>query len=164
MQTLQNEKLSCANEEDNGYDCFAIRTYIGSTGQTVGHLPMEISRLTYFLLKTMCNCVCNPFIHQLSDIAFVSRWIRNSMQSYNFNGWNHQKQTNHRNVLDVLYKEPGSTAVLGTFLKHHDTINATKTLVKIKAKEKEPYLQIQMIWWKAVKKLASPTDYARFFF
>ena len=42
----------------------------------------------------------------------------------------------YKERLDVLYTEPGSTAVLGSFLKHHDTINATKTLVKIKANGK----------------------------
>ena len=50
-QPEENEQLCCAHEVDNAFDCFAIKTFVGSTGRTVGHLPMEISPPTKFLLQ-----------------------------------------------------------------------------------------------------------------
>ena len=37
-------------EKDNPYDYFAIKTYQKADGKVVGHLPMEISRPTKYLL------------------------------------------------------------------------------------------------------------------
>ena len=42
------EHLSCTHELGNMFDMFAIKTCQGN--RTVGHLPMEISRATKFLL------------------------------------------------------------------------------------------------------------------
>lgn len=44
-----NEKLLCSYERDNPFDVFAIRT-CNDDGDTVGHLPRELSRVTKFLL------------------------------------------------------------------------------------------------------------------
>ena len=43
------EELKCAHEVGNEYDVFSVKTCQGS-GETVGHLPGEISRATKFLL------------------------------------------------------------------------------------------------------------------
>ena len=43
------EKLICTHERNNPFDDFAIKT-VKSSGQTVGHLPMELSRITKFLI------------------------------------------------------------------------------------------------------------------
>lgn len=47
--TLEDE-LFAKHEEDNAFDFFAIKICLKNTGTTVGHLPMEISRPTKFLL------------------------------------------------------------------------------------------------------------------
>ena len=44
------DELYCRHEEDNPFDFFAIKICMKNTGETVGHLPMEISRATKFLL------------------------------------------------------------------------------------------------------------------
>ena len=49
----ENQVLSCEHELDNPYDLFAIKTCLsepGSDPQTVGHFPLELSRITKFLL------------------------------------------------------------------------------------------------------------------
>ena len=46
---LESEVLECHHEFGNVFDMFAIKT-CKSNGQTVGHLPREISRVTKFLL------------------------------------------------------------------------------------------------------------------
>lgn len=45
----KSEVLSCEHEENNPYDLFAIKT-CQENGRIVGHLPIEISRITKFLL------------------------------------------------------------------------------------------------------------------
>ena len=45
----KSEKLVCAHDANNPFDDFAIRT-MNNSGQTVGHLPMELSRITKFLI------------------------------------------------------------------------------------------------------------------
>ena len=45
----ESEVLQCSHELENDFDLFAIKT-CKPEGQIVGHLPMEISRVTKFLL------------------------------------------------------------------------------------------------------------------
>ena len=42
---VENEELHCYHEKYNLYDKFAIKT-VHKNGETVGHLPREISRVT----------------------------------------------------------------------------------------------------------------------
>ena len=51
-QPIENETLQCDHESDNDYDLFAIKTCRDAEfhSQIVGHLPLEISRFTKFLL------------------------------------------------------------------------------------------------------------------
>ena len=45
----ESQVLQCSHELENGFDLFAIKTCT-SEGEIVGHLPMEIARVTNFLL------------------------------------------------------------------------------------------------------------------
>ena len=51
-QPKENETLQCDHESDNDYDLFAIKTCRDAEfhSQIVGHLPLEISGFTKFLL------------------------------------------------------------------------------------------------------------------
>ena len=51
-QPKENETLQCDHEQDNNYDLFAIKTCRDAEfhPQIVGHLPLEISWFTKFLL------------------------------------------------------------------------------------------------------------------
>ena len=46
---VESEKLICMHELNNAFDRFAIKT-VSQSGSTVGHLPMELSRVTKFYL------------------------------------------------------------------------------------------------------------------
>ena len=49
-QPEENEILECYHEQGNIWDIFAIKTCQSNSVIPVGHLPMELSRLTKFLL------------------------------------------------------------------------------------------------------------------
>ena len=44
------QELECFHEKDNPYDFFAIKVTDIISGMTMGHLPMENSRVAKFLL------------------------------------------------------------------------------------------------------------------
>ena len=48
---MESELLNCSHEKDNPYDVFSIKVFKAeSPGITVGHLPMEISRITKYII------------------------------------------------------------------------------------------------------------------
>ena len=47
--------LNCFHEEGNTFDRFAIKVCEKDKNEIVGHLPMEISRVTKFLLDRGAN-------------------------------------------------------------------------------------------------------------
>ena len=49
-QPTEGQTLDCLHEKDNPFDFFAIKVMEQDSGKTVGHLPMENSRATKFLL------------------------------------------------------------------------------------------------------------------
>ena len=53
----ENEQLDCVYEPDNVFDRFAIKT-VANNGDTVGHLPKEISRVTKYFLDRGFTMKC----------------------------------------------------------------------------------------------------------
>ena len=53
----EGELLKCAHEVDNPYDMFSMKICKPDSNEIVGHLPMEISRITKFILDR--GAVCN---------------------------------------------------------------------------------------------------------
>ena len=53
----ENEKLDCFYEPGNVFDQFAIKT-VDERGETVGHLPKEISRVTKYFLDRGISMHC----------------------------------------------------------------------------------------------------------
>ena len=53
--TEPKQTLNCFHEEGNTFDRFAIKVCKKDKNEIVGHLPMEISRVTKFLLETGAN-------------------------------------------------------------------------------------------------------------
>lgn len=53
----ENEKLDCMHEPGNVFDRFAIKT-VDERGETVGHLPKEISRVTKYFLDRGFSMYC----------------------------------------------------------------------------------------------------------
>ena len=52
---FQNPNRLCFHEERNTFDRFAIKVCEKDKNEIVGHLPMEISRVTKFLLDRGAN-------------------------------------------------------------------------------------------------------------
>lgn len=53
----ENEELDCIHEPDNVFDRFAIKT-VNKDGDTVGHLPKELSRVTKYFLDRGFTMKC----------------------------------------------------------------------------------------------------------
>ena len=51
-QPQPEQRLVCSHENNNPYDFFAIKVTVPESGTTVGHLPMENSRVTKYILDT----------------------------------------------------------------------------------------------------------------
>ena len=56
-QPKENEKLICLHDPGNTFDRFAIKT-VSENGETVGHLPKEISRITKYFLDRGASMYC----------------------------------------------------------------------------------------------------------
>ena len=56
-QPQEKEKLLCLYESGNAFDRFAIKT-VKENGETVGHLPREISRVTKYFLDRGITMHC----------------------------------------------------------------------------------------------------------
>ena len=50
------ELLKCIHEEDNSYDIFSMKVCKPGSDEIVGHLPMEISRITKFIVDRGGKC------------------------------------------------------------------------------------------------------------
>ena len=141
-QPEENERPFCAHEADNPYDCFTIRTYVGSTGKTVGHLPMEISRPTKFLLQrgaivfaTLSSTTYRRSPLVQGGLEIPCKVTINMAETLK----NKQIIDRYKEMVDVLYSEPDGSAVLGSLLHH--TIDVPKTPKQIKARKKESELK-----------------------
>ena len=118
-QPEENERLFCAHEADNPYDCFAIRTCVGSTGKTVGHLPMEISRPTKVLLQrgaivfaTLSSTTYRRLPLVQGGLEIPCKVTINMAETLK----NKQIIDRYKEMVDVLYSEPDGSAVLGPLM------------------------------------------------
>ena len=56
-RSKENENLICLYEAGNPFDRFAIKT-VNESGEIVGHLPKEISRVTKYFLDRGASMYC----------------------------------------------------------------------------------------------------------
>lgn len=138
-EPIENEELDCAHEADNPYDYFAIKICSrGSNSRTVGHLPMEISRPTKFLLLRGAKIVArltstsyrrSPLMQGGLEIpcsvtVFMSLTLKNK-----------EIIKLYKDMIDAHYTEPDETAVVGSFLHH--TISLPLPVNQEKRKRKQ---------------------------
>ena len=50
------ELLKCTHEEDHLYDIFSVKVCKPDSDEIAGHLPMEISRITNFIVYRGAKC------------------------------------------------------------------------------------------------------------
>ena len=59
------QTLNCFHEEGNTFDRFAIKVCEKDKNEIAGHLPMEISRVTKFLLDRGANVAAKLAMYEL---------------------------------------------------------------------------------------------------
>ena len=140
-QPTENECLDCGHEEDNPYDYFAIKTCQRPTGKIVGHLPIEISRSTKFLLDRGARITAtlsstsyyrSPLVQGGLEIpclveVFMPRTIKNK-----------ELISKYREMVEMLYQQTDGRPVLGNILVHGE---ATDSQQNIAGEEIEDYLR-----------------------
>ena len=115
----EGEILECIHDENNAYDAFSIKVCKSNNAQSaVGHLPMEISRITKFILqrgaivKAMVTGKCyrrSPLIQgglQVPCLLTVAK--PGSIM-------NHLLIAHYENLLGELYQEPKYEEIMDTF-------------------------------------------------
>lgn len=117
-----SETLECLHEFGNAFDMFAVKT-CRSTGQTVGHLPREISRVTKFLLDrgavvhatlTTTDYRRSPLVQGGLEIACkVTVKMPGTVK-------NHMLMDRYLELVTSLYAEPKNEVILGSFLSNVD--------------------------------------------
>ena len=105
----RNEVLNCFHESNNPFDMFAIQVCKIQTNKMVGHLPMEISRITEFLIDRGA-----VFQAKLTSTYYRrSPLVRGGLEipceitvGMNKNASNNALLERYDNLLNDLYLEP----------------------------------------------------------
>ena len=114
----ESEVLQCSHELENAFDLFAIKT-CNPEGQIVGHLPMEIARVTKFLLDrgvviiatlNTTNYRRSPLVQGGLEIACkVTVRVPGTIKNY-------MLMDRYLELVRTLYAEPKDEIILGSFL------------------------------------------------
>ena len=114
------EILTCIHERNNVFDRFAIMTMKTDSGRTVGHLPLEISRVTKFLLDrgaeirvklTETHYRRSPLVQGGLEIPCV---LVAKMNSYSVR--NQMLLQKYLELVKQLYIEPKNEEIVGSFM------------------------------------------------
>ena len=116
----EGEILECLYEENNPYDVFSIKVCKSNNAQSVvGHLPMEISRITKFILQRDARAQAtvtgkhyrrSPLIQGGLEVpCLVTVTMPRSIM-------NHLLIAQYEKLLGELYLEPKDEEIMGTFL------------------------------------------------
>ena len=118
------QTLNCFHEEGNTFDRFAIKVYEKDKNEIVGHLPMEISRVTKFLLDGGANVFAkltsthyrrSPLVQGGIEIPCA---VTVSMPGSVINQLLMER---YKQLVETLYTEPKEEEILGTFLQLENT-------------------------------------------
>ena len=118
------QTLNCFHEEWNTFDRFAIKVCEKDKNEIVGDLPMEISRITKFLLDRGANVSAkltsthyrrSPLVQGVIKIPCV---VTVSMPGSVINQLLMER---YQQLGETLYTEPKEEEILGTFLQLENT-------------------------------------------
>ena len=116
----QGEILNCHHEEDNPYDIFSIKVCkSGNDTLIVGHLPMEISRITKFILQRGARVTAKVTGKHYRRSPLVQGGLEVPCQiNIRMSGSivNHTILSRYQNLVEELYLEPTDEEIIGTFL------------------------------------------------
>ena len=114
------ETLHCIHDKGNPFDVFAIKTCSPQNGQTLGHLPREISRATKFLIDrgAEVNVQVSGNHYRRSPLVQGGLEIpcrlsaRISVPSVK----NNMLIERYKSILEELYEEPSEEIIMGSLL------------------------------------------------
>ena len=141
-QPKLEDELYCRHEEDNPFDFFAIKICMKNTGVTVGHLPMEISRPTKFLLErgatefvklTSTNYCVSPLVQ--GGLEIPCRVVILRAQTLQ----NKEIINIYKDMVDLSYDSREKDSVVGSFLSTSEEAaseNKRKSVTKNSQREK----------------------------
>lgn len=115
----EGELLKSSHEEDNPYDMFSMKVCKLSTGQIVGHLPMEISRITKFIMDRGASVSLKILGRHYRRSPLVQGGLEVPCEvTVTMSGSvvNHLLLTRYETLLEELYIEPKNEEIVGTFL------------------------------------------------
>ena len=143
-QPQPEQSLDCSHEKNNPYDFFAIKVTVPESGETVGHLPMENSRVTTVLTST--NYCVSPLVQGGLEIPCrVEIHMPSTVK-------NRQLIQIYETFVDTLYYQREEKNIAGSFVDN----NADKEMETTSKKE--------TIKRKSSEKTASTTKDIRSFF
>ena len=112
----KNELLDCLYEKDNPFDRFVIKT-IAASRKIVGHLPIEISRLTKFLLDrgTNVNAILLPTDYCHPPLVQRGLEIKCAIRVEKIGiAVNQQIMDKYLELVEENYSEPEDELILGS--------------------------------------------------
>ena len=111
----QGEILECLHEENNLYNVFSIKVCKSNNAQgVVGHLPMEISRITKFILQRSARVQTTVTGRHYRRSPLEVACLGTVTMSGNIR--NHLLLARYEKLLGGLYLEPKDEKIMGTFL------------------------------------------------
>ena len=141
----EGESLNCIHEENNPYDVFSMKICKPDTNEIVGHLPMEISRITKFILDRGAVCTIkirgkhyrrSPLVQGGLEVpCYVTISMIGSVV-------NHLLLVKYESLLKELYIEPKEEEIVGTFLSLH-TNDSGELEPEERPRRRRPTLQRQ---------------------
>ena len=113
------ELFKCIHQEENPYEIFSMKVCKPDSDEIVGHLPIEISRITKFIVDRCAKCtlkICgmhyrrSPLVQDGLEVPceVTTTMIRSAV--------NHFLLTRYKSLLKELYIKPKDEEIVGTFL------------------------------------------------
>ena len=140
----EDELLECSHEKDNPYDSFSIKVFKpDSPAEIVGHLPVEISQITKFIIDRGAQVAVkirgrhyrrSPLVQGGLEVPCE---IKITMVGIIIN---HHLLARYQSLLKELYIEPKDEEIIGTFLSirnEYEKVNQENE-IEIEAVQTEP--------------------------
>ena len=110
--------MKCTHEEDNPHDIFSMKVRKPDSDEIVGHLPIEMSRITKFIVDREAKCTLKIRGMHYRRGPFVQGGLKVPCKlTITMIGSvvNHLPLIRYESLLKELYIEPKDEEIAGTF-------------------------------------------------
>ena len=138
---VENEKLQCFYEDNNPYDICSIKVCQLGKDAIVGHLPMEISRITKFALQRGAQVHATLTSKHYRRSPLVQGGLEIPCKvDVRMSGTivNHAILQRYEKLVEELYAEPANEEILGSFLHPVVAREAPEVFTAIATRRKSP--------------------------